>query len=251
MRIDGTDYSYVDVEDPMYLEFDYVQRIVHVVDTCFEPGERITAVHVGGAGMTLPRYIAHTRPTSGQIVLEPDTSLTQAVRDTIPLPPCSGIKVRPVDGRAGILDLADDYADLVIVDAFANAQVPADLATREWFAEVRRVVRPSGVMVMNFTGHAPFDYARRLIAAISASFGPVVIGAEPSTWKGRRFGNFVIATGPRVDPYLLERAGAGAPFPYRLLHGTELDRWVGPAQPFTDADTRGSPPPPGGPTVFR
>ena len=63
VRIDGTDQSFVDPTDPLRLEFDYVQRIAEVIDTIAPTGERIRVVHVGGAGMTLPRYIAATRPT--------------------------------------------------------------------------------------------------------------------------------------------------------------------------------------------
>jgi len=250
VRIDGTDQSYVDPYDPAYLEFDYVQRVADVIDTAFETGQRITAVHVGGAAMTIPRYIAHTRPTSGQIVFEPDATLTQAVREVAPLPRQSGIKVRAVDGRTGVGELRDGYADLVVLDAFFGAQVPAELGTREWFAQVRRVVAPSGVVVMNLTDHAPLTYARRVVAGIAEFFAPVVVGAEPSTLKGRRFGNVVVSAGPPVDaPTLIKRAAA-AVFPYRLMDALELDRWLGGAQPFTDADAERSPEPFSGPLTF-
>ncbi len=251
VRIGGTDQSYVDPSDPTYLEFDYVQRIADLVDTSFPSGERIRAVHVGGAGLTIPRYIAHTRPSSGQIVLEPDASLTQAVREAAPLPRHSGIKVREADGRSGVAGLAEGTADLVVVDAFDQAQVPAELGTVEWFAELRRVVRPSGLTVMNLTDHAPFAYARRLVAGLGRHFSPVMLGAEPSTLKGRRFGNLVAAAGPSLDWEALVRRAAAAYFPYRILAGPELDRWLGGARPFTDADAEPSPRPVAGPTTFR
>ena len=250
VRIDGTDQSYVDPTDPTYLEFDYVQRVADTINTAFAPRERICAVHVGGAGMTIPRYIAYTRPTSAQIVLEPDAALTEAVRAVAPLPYRSGIKVRTRDGRAGMRELADDYADLVVLDAFAGARVPAELGTEEWFAEVRRVVRPNGTFIMNLTDFQPLAYARRVIAGISRFFAPVVAGAESSTWKARRFGNIVVSAGGGVDPLALEIESGRSPFPYRLLHGPDLDRWLGPARPFTDADAESSVPPPYGPTFF-
>jgi len=240
VRMGGADQSFVDPYDPTYLEFDYVQRVADVIDTAFATGARIAAVHVGGAGMTIPRYIAHTRPTSAQIVFEPDAALTEAVREAAPLPRHSGIKVRPVDGRTGMAGLADDWADLAVLDAFTGLAVPADLGTAEWFAEVRRVVRPSGVVIMNLTDHTPFDYARRVVAGIAAGFRPVVIGAEPSTLKGRRFGNIVVAAGPGVDALELVRRASAAVFPYRLMYALELDRWLAGAVPFTDADPQPS-----------
>lgn len=111
LQVDGTDQSYVDLDDPTRLEFDYVERIADVVDLAGPPGQRLRVIHVGGAGLTVARYVAATRPTSAQIVLEPDAELTHFVRQHLPLPRQSGIKVRDVDGRAGIADLVDEYAD--------------------------------------------------------------------------------------------------------------------------------------------
>ena len=76
VRVGDTDQSWVDPGDPTRLEFDYMQRIGDVLDTIAPAGERMRVVHVGGAGMSLARYVAATRPTSAQIVLEPDAELT-------------------------------------------------------------------------------------------------------------------------------------------------------------------------------
>jgi len=250
VQVDGMDQSYVDRQDPTYLAFEYAQRIGSVIDTAFASGERIAAIHVGGAGLTLARYIAHTRPTSAQLVFEPDQSLTAAVRQVIPLPRQSGIKIRPQDGRTGLRALSDHYADLVIVDAFKNGSVPGDLATTEFFCDVRRVLRPGGTLAVNVTDLAPLSYSRRLVAGVAAHLQPVTVAAERSTLTGRRFGNLVVAAGGGVDPGGLTRQAAAAAFPYRVVCGTELKRWLGNAQPFTDADTQTSPPPPAGLTAF-
>jgi hypothetical protein len=233
----------VDLNDPTYVAFDYVERIIDVVDTAFDEGVRITAIHVGGAGMTIPRYIAHVRPTSAQIVLEPDATLTEAVREVAPLQRNSGIKVRPQDGVTGLAAFRDDHADLIVIDAFAGSGVPPDLATEEWFKEVRRVLKPDGTMSMNLTDLAPFRYSRRVVAGIATHFSNVIVGAEPATWKGRRFGNVVVSAGAGVDPYVLTRRAAGGVFPYRLIYELELSRWLGKAQPFTTQDSQVSPAP--------
>ena len=244
VRIDGTDQSYVDPYDPLYLEFDYVQRVAAILDTTWPADQRVTALHVGGAAMTIPRYLAATRPTSAQIVFEPDASLTAVVRAVAPLAPHSGIKVRPLDGWSGLAAIPDDYADLVVVDAFAGTRVPAELGTTDWFELVRRVTRPGGTVVLNLTDQAPFGYARRVIAGLAASFSPIVVGAEPSTLKGRRFGNIVVAAGGHLDEPALTRQAAGAVFPYRMMTGLELSAWLGGAKPYSQADAEASPPPP-------
>ena len=252
IRVDGTDQSWVDPEDPERLEFDYLQRIADVVDAAAPAGERLRVVHLGGAGMSLARYVAHTRPTSAQIVCEPDTSLTEAVRAVVPLPRRSGIKVRPVDARAGLAAMPADYAEVIILDAFAGARVPAELTTAEFFADVTRVLAPRGLFVANVTDHKPFPHVRRVAAGL-AELGELLVSAEPATLKGRRFGNLILTLrrGGSLPVAALSRAAAASVFPYRLLHGDQVPQWIAGAHPFTDADAEPSPPPPDGPLTFR
>lgn len=253
VRMDGIDHSWVDPAHPTRLEFDYMQRIADVLDAHAPAGQRLRVLHIGGAGMALPRYVAATRPTSAQIVLEPDAELTEEVRAVAPLPRNSGIKVRPIDGRAGVAALRDDWgADAVIVDAFADASVPAELTTVDCFADLRRVLAPGGVVLVNLTDSSPFAYTRRVLAGVRRVFAEALLSAEPATLRGRRFGNILIAGSPAALPTAaLARAAAGSVFPYRVLYGQHLDRFGAGAVPFTDADAEGSPEPPGGRTFFR
>lgn len=243
LRMGRTDQSYVDLNDPTRLEFDYIQRLAEIVDLIAPAGERIRVVHVGGALMTLPRYVAHTRPSSAQIVLEPDTELTAFVRAHVPLPKRSGIKVRGVDGREGIAALRPDYADAVIIDAFAGSQVPAELTTAEFFADVQRVLE-AGVLMINITDKG-LTYARRVAAAAGKTFSELCLSAESSTLKGRRFGNIVLLAADRPLPAEeLARRSAQSAFPYRVVTGDRLDQLIGGAAPFIDADSEPSPAPP-------
>ena len=244
VRIGGTDQSYVDLADPLRLEFDYVQRIADVVDEIAPDGQRIRIVHVGGAALTLPRYVAATRPSSAQIVLEPDEVLTQLVREHLPLPRQSGIKIRPVDGRAGIAAMRDGFAELVVVDAFAGARVPAELTTVEYLTDLRRVVGPTGAVVINVTDSGGLAYSRRVLAGVARVFTHVVYGAEPATLKGRRFGNVILTGSDAPLPeQALTRRGAGSMFPYRLMTGSQIRRFIASSTPFTDSDAEASPDP--------
>jgi len=247
LRVCRTDQSYVDLDDPLRLEFDYVQRLVDVLDNVAEPGRRLRVVHVGGAAMTLPRYVAATRPNSAQVVLEPDIELTAFVRRHLPLPAHSGIKVRGNDGRCGIAALRDGYADLVIIDAFVGARVPAELGTAEFLADARRALSDHGVIIINLTDRGPLGYARRVVAGVRVVFPHVLLSAESSTLKGRRFGNVIVAGGVRPLPYaaIAERAGL-SPFPYRVLRGARLNQLLADSKPFSAEDAEESPDPPRG-----
>ena len=244
LRVGRTDQSYVDLDDPLRLEFDYVQRLADIVDSVAEPARRIRVVHVGGAGMTLPRYLAATRPTSAQVVLEPDVELTAFVRRHLPLPVPSGIKVRGTDGRRGVAELRDGYADLMIIDAFVGARVPAELTTGNFLADARRALSDHGVIIINLTDRGPLGYAKRVLAGVRLAVPHVLLCTEASTLKGRRFGNVIIAGGATALPNgaIAERAGH-PPFPYRVLHGARLRQLLADAVPFSDEDAEESPEP--------
>jgi len=245
LRVGRTDQSYVDLDDPLRLEFDYVQRIADVLDCLAPEGQRLTVVHVGGAALTLPRYVAATRPRSPQVVLEPDAELTELVRTHLPLPRQSGIKVRSDDGRTGIAALRDGYADVVVLDAFAGSRVPAELTTASFLADVRRVLGDEGTLLANLTDRGPFGYARRVLAGVAAAFPHVLFSAEPATLKGRRFGNVILtaSAAPLPTVEIAGRAGR-SPYPYRVLHGARLDQLLASARPFTEDESEPSPVPP-------
>jgi hypothetical protein len=247
LRVGRTDQSYVDLDDPLRLEFDYLQRMADVVDCAAEPGRPLRVVHVGGAAMTLARYIATTRPHSAQLVLEPDAELTAFVRAHLPLPKRSGITVRAVDGRTGVAALRNGHADLLILDAFVGARVPAEVTTVEFFRDVRRVLADTGIVLINVTDRGPLPYARRVLAGAASSFPHRLLCAEPSTLKGRRFGNVIMAgsVGGLPVAEIAEHAGKG-PYPYRVLHGARIAQLLTGVAPLTQADSELSPEPPRG-----
>ncbi len=175
--VDDRPQSHVDLADPTRLVFDYVRRMGDVVDALGEEGQPLRTVHVGGAGMTLARYVAATRPRSGQVVLEPDEELTALVRRELPLPPRSGIKVRPVDGRTGLRALPDGRVDLLVLDAYDDGLVPAELLTAQALAEVARVLAPTGVR--SSTGAAPYQVLEE--GQVSSSFGGGSPTQDPDT----------------------------------------------------------------------
>jgi SAM-dependent methyltransferase len=227
VRVGGHDQSYVDLADPRRLVFDYVRRTGDVVDALGAPGAPLRVVHVGGAGLTLPRYVATTRPGSGQVVLEPDEELTALVRERLPLPRRSGIKVRPVDGVAGIAAIRDGHADLVVLDAYADGVVPEDLTTATFLADAGRVLAPAGVLVVNLADRAPFRRTRDVVARLRAGVGRVVVSAEPATLRGRRPGNLLLVAGAAPPEEALRRSAATSSAPYRVLGEREVGDTLG------------------------
>jgi hypothetical protein len=243
VSIGGRQQSYVDLSDPTRLDFDYVRRIADVVDASRPAGEPVRTLHVGGAGMTLPRYVAHTRPRSSQVVLEPAADVTELVRRELPLRRRSGIKVRPVEGRAGLEAFRPGSLDLVVVDAFVDGRVPGDLVTAECAAAYSLVLGADGLLLLNLVDAAPFAWTRRVVAAVQTSFGALMLSAEPATLHARRPGNLLLVAGSRSvpAPKLRLRWRSGAT-PYRVFDGPSVREAFGGGVPFTDADSEPSPP---------
>lgn len=245
---DGHPQSHVHLDDPTLLEFEYVQHFALVLDVLTPPAPSPLGVtHVGGAGLTLARYVEATRPGSPQIVLEPDVALTDAVRRELPLPRAHRIRVRAADGAAGVAALKDDSADVVVLDAFADGRVPADLVAPAFAADVARVLKPGGVFLANLADEPGFAWTARAAATfVDALPHAAVIGAH-EVLKGKRFGNVVLAASAddsALDLDAVTRAAARAPLPTGVRRGAELERMLRSASPFSADDAERSPVPP-------
>lgn len=243
LLLDRIRQSYVDLDDPSYLDFEYIQAFADVLDAL--PDGPLAVTHIGGGGCTLARYLAVTRPGSPQVVLEPDEAVTRLVRARLPFPRGARIRVRPVTGRDGIGALRAASADVVVLDAFHGGRVPSELTTAEFVGDVARVLRPGGVLLANVADGPPGLFSRRLAGTLRGALPEVAVIADPSVLKWRRFGNVVlVASRAPLAVTELAAASAAAMFPRRLITGTELTQWLGGARPLTDADPMRSPEPP-------
>ncbi len=250
LLVDGAPQSYVDLDDPAYLSFEYQRRIGHVIDLAAEPGRPVQAVHLGGGAFTLARYVAATRPRSTQQVVERDGALVQLVRGALPLDPGQRIRVRTADAREALGRLPDDWADVIVADVFSGARTPGHLTSTEFLGEVRRVLRGTGTYVANVADGPPLTYLRGQVATAGAVFPEVAVVADPVVWRGKRFGNAVLVAGALPLPVgELTRRVAGDSHPGRVEWGRELVGFTGGVGAVTDASAKASPAPP--PSVFR
>jgi spermidine synthase len=247
LLVNGTPQSHVDLDDPAHLEFEYVRRMGHVLDLVGEPGAPLDVLHLGGGALTLPRYVAVTRPGSRQRVVEIDEPLTGLVREHLPLPRGARIRVRAADAREGLAATHTGSTDVVITDVFAGARTPAHLTSVEFATDAHRVLRQGGTYIANVADGPPLRFARAQVATLRAVFRNVCLLAEPGTLRGRRFGNLVaVASDGDLPLAALTRRTAKDPMPARVVDGDDLDRFVGTARPVHDEDAVASPEPPPG-----
>ncbi|MBB5926216.1 spermidine synthase [Streptomyces echinatus] len=247
LTVDGAPQSYVDLDDPAYLEFEYARRLGYVLDTVGEAGRALDVVHLGGGALTLPRYVAATRPGSRQDVVEADRGLLELVTEQLPLPADSGVALHAADARAWLEAAPDDLADALVADVFGGSRVPAHLTTLAYVRSAERVLRPGGVYLANLADAAPFGFLRSQLATLAAVFEEVALIAEPAVLRGRRFGNVVAVASHRpLDIAGLARRTAADAFPARVEHGAAVREFIGSARPVEDADAVPSPEPPDG-----
>ncbi|UZJ26300.1 fused MFS/spermidine synthase [Rhodococcus antarcticus] len=224
--------SYTDLDDPEHLHFAYTQRIADAVDTVLPRPGAVRAVHLGGGAMTLPRWLAATRPGSRSTVLELDPEVVAAAMALVHVPAAT---VRVGDARAGLEGLADGCADLVVGDAFDGRAVPPHLLTTGCTTEVVRVLRPGGLYVLNIIGDAPFVGLRGALATVRAAFGHVGVLAAPELLAQEVSGNaVVVACDEPVDwSALASRAAQRAERP-TVLGESGTAHWVAGAAVLVD-----------------
>jgi hypothetical protein len=276
LRVDGIPQSHVDLDDPLYLEFEYMRRLGHLADLAAPAGEPLRVLHLGGGGLSLARYVAAARPGSSQLAVDSDGALVKLVRRLLPLdqparratagragtgqagtgrpgnggtsagrPGAGRIRVRVGDARAVLGDVPAGSFDLVIADLFTGYRTPAHVTTVEFAQDAAAALTPRGIFAANMGDGPPLAHARARVATVRAVFPHACLIADPGVLRGRRFGNLVLAASRQELPVAaLGRRTAGDPGPGRVLDGTELDRFAGGARPVTEALAVPAPAPP-------
>ena len=252
LLIDGVPQSHVDLDDPGYLDFEYVRRIGHVIDEAAPAGQPLRVLHLGAGALTLARYVASTRPGSPQLAVELDAALVDLIRLRLP-PRNPRLRVRVGDARAELERLRPGSFDVVIADVFAGGRTPAHLTSAEFWTAARRVVHGTssgsrdGVVAANVADGAPLAHTRAQVATARAVFPHACLIADAAVLRGRRFGNLVLAASPEPLPVdALTRRTAGDPMPGRVVYGADLTRFTAGAKAVTDATAVPSPAAPPG-----
>lgn len=233
--LDGLRHSYVDLDDPTHLDFAYIKAMASVLDTAFPDGDPLAAHHVGAGGLTLPRYLAATRPGTASTVSEIDAGVVEADLELLGGSLPDGVDVEVEDGRLAIDDLAPGTLDLVVGDAFGGVSVPWHLATVEALAGLELSLAPDGVYVANIIDHGPLDFARAYVRTSAEVFDEVALLAAPDVLAGDDGGNLVlVASGSPLDLDAVAASFAERELDWSAMSGDELAAWAAEAPVLTD-----------------
>ena len=233
--LDTLHHSYIDLDDPAHLEFAYARRFADVLAE--QPAGALDVLHIGGGGFSIPRHLAAVRPGSHSTVLEVDPQIPVIGRERLGLVTGPDLVVEVGDARTAITEQPGAAYDVVVGDAFGSLAVPWHLTTAEMVEQVRRVLRPGGVYLLNVIDFPPLAFARAETATVLDAFADVALMAVPGTLAGNGGGNLVLVASDRALPVdaLLERARARGE-PASVIGRTEVERFAGDAQVLTDDD---------------
>ena len=180
-------------------------------------------------------------------MVELDGALAEFVGARLPADG-TGIGSAVGDARAALARSRPRSLDLIVLDVFAGARIPAHLTSVEFVRSAAAVLDRAGSTRPTWPTAAgwPSPGARCAVARSAAPRTALVggaatccTGAGSATWCWSP----AIATLPVAE---LARRVAGDPFPARVLAGAELSRFVGGAVAPTDRVAVPSPlPPPG------
>ncbi len=188
--LDTLRHSYIDLEDPTYLEFRYAKLVADVLTTL--PDGPMRSLYVGGGGFTFPAYLSAVRPGSSHFVLELDPSLVTIAEDELGLVQSDDLIVEVGDARLGIQKAELGAYDFVLGDAFSGPSVPWHLTTEEFLTDVAERLDDEGLYVMNLIDYPPHGFARAELATVAAVFEHILVIAPQSYLDRETGGNFVL-----------------------------------------------------------
>ena len=237
LLLDGAPHSYVDLEDPTHLQYDYAKAVVAAIDSTFEAERPLRAYHIGGGGLTVPRYLDRTRPGTSSLVSEIDSGVVRIDVERLGLRTGDGIEVRVEDARLGLRRLGNDGHDLVVGDAFGGVSVPWHLTTREAVRDIQRVLTRQGLYAVNLLDYESLAFARAEVATLADVFEHVALATETDTLTGgpKAGGNLVVlASDAPLEVAAMASGLVERGADWRVLSGADLRAWTGAAPILTD-----------------
>lgn len=223
LSLDGVLQSHVDLADPAALRFDYVRRIANAIDRMQRPGLPVTALHLGGGALTLPRYLQATRAGSEQHVVELEADLLAFVGERLPLPPGTSLTAHAGDAAVEVPRLADEFAgafDLVVCDLYVGLSTPAPVRSARFYSAVAILLAPEALLAINVADDDGLPALREQISVLRPLFPSLLVLGESAVLVDGRAGNAVVLAS--FDPALPALAGpllAAGPHPAASLTG--------------------------------
>lgn len=234
--VDGVESSAIDLTDPHYLEFEYMQQMRIALNTIFGDTDPLRVLHLGGAGCAFARALDADRPGSRQLAIELDPKLAECARQWFDLPRAPRLRIRAQDART-TLDTNKGSWQVIVRDAFRRGRIPLQLATAEAHAKAANLLTADGVYLLNIAGEAGLEPMYREVAGLLQSFTHLTAISDPAILKGRRFGNIVLCAAHAPLPVAeIDHLVRRLPLPTIVVPQSKLVSGARSTLPYTDAE---------------
>jgi len=148
--LDHLVHSYTDLNDPLYLEYEYIRIYEEMVRWQADKRKSFKALFIGGGGYTLPRFIEAKYPQAGIDVVEIDPEITRVVKNYLGISEDTRIRSFNEDGRWFVMNCQEQGSyDFIFGDAFNDLSIPYHLTTKEFAMQLKRLLKPDGLLLAN------------------------------------------------------------------------------------------------------
>lgn len=231
LALDNLVHSYVSGTDPTELIYDYETVYAAIVQRTAPIRGGLNSLFIGGGGFVFPRYMEAEYPVDELVVAEIDPAVKLAAQRALYLPPDDETRITTytMDARNLVDDLLRDGAegsyDFIFGDAFNDLSVPYHLTTLEFTAKLRRLLKPSGVYMINIIDIYREDLGRFLgafTATANRNFPYVYVFSSSTDGPTDDRDTFVVAcSGAPLDIHDLGSRAMDLPFEGVLFAWTE------------------------------
>ncbi len=152
-------HSEVDLSDLGDLKYPYMRIYDALINRLRgKNNDPVRLLLLGGGGYVFPNYLYRTRPGSELVVVEIDPGVTRAAQEAFGLPKDAPIEIHHSDARNYVADALRRNReapgsvppfDFIVCDSVSDYSVPYQLTTQEFMGDVRQLLKPDGLYVMN------------------------------------------------------------------------------------------------------
>ena len=170
----GAKQSAMTLSDPTALRVPYTAYLA--LGLAFTRPKRV--LMIGLAGGSVARFIRAVRPAVAVDVVELDPEVVRVASRFFGMESDAGCRIHVDDGRMFVKRATERY-DWVILDAFHADSMPHHLATAEFFAELKRILAPGGVVTVNVAPLGPGILYLSIIRTLAEVFPQVYLFQVP------------------------------------------------------------------------
>lgn len=223
--LDNLIHSFVDLEDPLHLQYGYEKSYADLVAWKVKKNPKFRALIIGGGGYTFPRFLEAKYPEAQIDVVEIDAHLTQLAYNYLGLSPQTRVRTFNGDARWTLMTFKEkEVYDFIFGDAFNDLSIPYHLTTKEFGSLLRSLLKPDGLLIANVIDHFQTGlFMPSYVRTLEEVFGRGKVAlVSDSPFEQMGISTMIVAASPSGHPWKdAEKANPGNCY---IMVPTEVDQ---------------------------